>query len=671
MSIITTRRIAQLFFSLLFIWFCIVGTLGEHWWQLRGWPVNWLIQLDPLVGLGVLLATHTLYAGLMWGVLTLILTLFLGRFFCGWICPFGALQQFVGYLGKRKRSLAAKIKRNQPHGAQALKYWILLFLLGAASADLLQFLLRSPFESPVRFWGLMILAAVFVVLMKMLKMTRLQPKSIGMLAGVLAAGIGLQALFPESRWLAASLQTGLLDPLALMYRSINITVLPLVDSVLHVTAATPRFYQGAGLIGMLFWVLVLLSLRVPRFYCRFVCPLGALFGLLDRWNFLRIGKSEDRCSDCRMCEADCEGACEPTGTMAVGECVLCLNCLDQCRHHVMTYSPRASAAGERLGPDLSRRQATTVLLSGLIGVPFLRLGAVTGSRWDPELIRPPGALSEEDFLARCIKCGQCMRICPTNVIQPAAWQGGAEGLWTPMLNFRIGTSGCQHNCVACSHVCPTAALRPLSVDERMGRGAFARRGPLRMGTAFVDHGRCLPWAMDIPCIVCQENCPVSPKAIFTRTEYRVIRNGRVRVQEANGPTVVIQASMDDASGIGSGDFFVQAAGVPDGPRWPINAHSGRALDLGPSDIPADLPGPNDVIEIQVRLQKPYVDPHRCIGCGICEHECPVQGRRAIRVSAENESRNAQHRMTLLLQTPEDSRSPLPAGSSTGVARGSQ
>jgi hypothetical protein len=58
MKIITTRRIAQLFFLLLFLWFCVVNTLGENWWQLRGWPVNWLIQLDPLVGLGVLLATH-------------------------------------------------------------------------------------------------------------------------------------------------------------------------------------------------------------------------------------------------------------------------------------------------------------------------------------------------------------------------------------------------------------------------------------------------------------------------------------------------------------------------------------------------------------------------------------------------------------------------------------
>ena len=81
MSIVTARRISQIFFFLLFLWFCIVSTLGEQWWQLRGWPVNWLIQLDPLVGLGTLLATGTLYAGLLWGLLTVILTILLGRFF--------------------------------------------------------------------------------------------------------------------------------------------------------------------------------------------------------------------------------------------------------------------------------------------------------------------------------------------------------------------------------------------------------------------------------------------------------------------------------------------------------------------------------------------------------------------------------------------------------------
>ena len=91
MKIVNARRIAQIFFFALFIWFCVVATVGDRWWQLRGWPINWLLQLDPLVALGTLLTTKTLYAGLIWALVTVALTVMLGRFFCGWVCPWGVV----------------------------------------------------------------------------------------------------------------------------------------------------------------------------------------------------------------------------------------------------------------------------------------------------------------------------------------------------------------------------------------------------------------------------------------------------------------------------------------------------------------------------------------------------------------------------------------------------
>jgi len=81
----------------------------------------------------------------------------------------------------------------------------------------------------------------------------------------------------------------------------------------------------------------------------------------------------------------------------------------------------------------------------------------------------------------------------------------------PGPQFSVGTSGCQMNCVACGLICPTVAIRPISLDEKLGRHGYAPAGPVRLGTAFVDRGRCLPWAMDKPCIVCQEVCPVAPR----------------------------------------------------------------------------------------------------------------------------------------------------------------
>ena len=77
-----------------------------------------------------------------------------------------------------------------------------------------------------------------------------------------------------------------------------------------------------------------------------------------------------------------------------------------------------------------------------------------------------------------------------------------------------------------------------------------------------------------------------------------------------------------------------------------------ACGIGPGGLTlADNPlaasaAAGDRITLLVRLQQPYVDPAHCIGCGICEHECPVKGRRAIRVTAENETRERRHRFLL-------------------------
>jgi len=643
MNIITTRRISQVFFFGLFVWFCIVATLGTRWWQLRGWPVNWFLQLDPLVGLGVMLATHTLYAGLLWGVATIVLTLFLGRFFCGWVCPMGALQQFVGFWGRRRQTTARRVAVNQPRRARRIKYWLLIFLLAAAAADLSRCLFSGPWRQPAFFWTLVLVAAVWTALMVAFRFLRVKPGAVMASVVLLAAGVGLQRFFDWTGWLAAAFQIGLLDPIAMIHRSVNLALLPVMDAPLQVTGVLPRHYPGAGVIGILFIAVLLLCLRVPRFYCRFVCPLGALFGLLSRWSVWRVGKSEDTCRKCRRCEAHCEGACAPSRVIEISECVLCLNCMDHCRHHLMGYRARPSAAGERLQPDLDRRQVVSALLGGLALAPVLRVGGGLAGDWNPRLIRPPGALAEVDFLSRCIKCGQCMRVCPTNVIHPAGWQAGLEGLWTPALNFRMGSSGCQHNCVACSHVCPTAALRPLTVNERMGRGPFAPAGPVRTGMAFVDRGRCLPWAMDTPCIVCQENCPVSPKAIFTRTEYRPVRDGQGRIASVVGGRIELSGMAWPSRNLGGGDYFLQTG---QGPPVMIVAAAAPHVIVAATRDDGLPPQVGDSCRIAVRLQQPYVDPHRCIGCGVCEHECPVQGRRAVRVSAENESRQVRHRLVI-------------------------
>ncbi len=645
MRIVTARRASQIFFFSLFMWFCMVATLGEQWWQLRGWPVNWLIQLDPLVGLATILSTGTLYAGLLWGLLTVVLTIVLGRFFCGWICPFGTLHQVVGWLVNRGRRASAMIAANRYRPAQGIKYALLAFLLSASAGDLLGRLLQLPMQAPAAAVGVvLVLLLLGTVIHYLKKVSGIRWVSLVVVASLTWLMIGL--LTDGSRLLVASLQTGLLDPIPLFYRSVNLALLPLADGRIASLSPTSRLYPGVVAIGALFWAAVFFNLVIPRFYCRFVCPLGALLGVLSKNALWRVGQKADGCTACGACDRFCEGGCEPSTEIRTAECVLCLNCIDDCRHGVMGYHPYPSAAGEQSTPDLSRRQLVASLATGLAAAPLARLAGMTGSAWNPAVVRPPGSLPEAAFLRRCIKCGQCMRVCPTNVIHPAGLQAGIEGIWTPVLDFRMGSSGCQHGCIACGNLCPTAAIRPISLEERLGKGDFAPQGPLRIGMAFVDRGRCLPWAMDRPCIVCQENCPVSPKAIFTRYEFRPVHPGvTLRFQGMADDRLMFDGASLPAEQFATGDYFLAL----DRNR---SLPPARIIDIGSGGINlaanswVGAARKEDRLTLLVRLQLPFVDPAHCIGCGVCEHECPVKGRRAIRVTAENETREKAHRLLL-------------------------
>jgi len=639
-GILTTRRFCQGVFLVLFLWFCVATTLGSAWWQLRGWPINWLMELDPLVGLGTLLSTGTLYRGLIWGVLTLVLTIFLGRFFCGWVCPMGTLQHLTGYVAHRFKPVAAKVKLNRYRSAQLIKYWILFLFLAAAGAELISKALFLPKTHPLLFLCLLVLAAVFGARIMGASGGRRRGRSIPMVALVIS--LWLLVIFPSSgKWIQeASLQSGWLDPLPLLHRSVNLVLIPLFDGSLAHLTVTQRYYQGVWVIGAIFLAALGFSLLIPRFYCRFVCPLGALFGLFSRFAIWRIGKSKDECRGCLTCERNCEGACGPSEAIRIHECILCMNCRDTCRDGLIGYRRFPSAAGEISGPDLTRRAFVVTLFSGVASVPMMRLSGGTAANWSPRLVRPPGALREVDFLERCLKCGQCMRICPTNVIQPAGLTAGVEGIWTPVLNFRIGSSGCQLNCIACGHVCPTAAIRRISLDEKLGRGAYAPHGPIRLGTAFVDRGRCLPWAMDTPCIVCQENCPVSPKAIIVREVHvPVVTGTHLRVRRAEADTIEVDGEPLIPDQFATGDYFCRRPTAKDSGVRRILSNTSHRLMLTRSPGWASTPQTGEPIDILIRLQQPYVDPQQCIGCGICEHECPVRGQRAIRVTGENETRH--------------------------------
>jgi ferredoxin len=142
--------------------------------------------------------------------------------------------------------------------------------------------------------------------------------------------------------------------------------------------------------------------------------------------------------------------------------------------------------------------------------------------------------------------------------------------------------------------------------------------------------------------VCQENCPVSPKAIFTREVFSAVRmSAPLTLKSADRARLALSSDTLEPGRFGTGDYH---ALLPGGLRLRITANTAGALEL---ERPLDGPAPpGSPVSVLVRLQQPYVDPKQCIGCGVCEHECPVLGLRAIRVTAENESRSEHHRMVL-------------------------
>jgi ferredoxin len=202
-----------------------------------------------------------------------------------------------------------------------------------------------------------------------------------------------------------------------------------------------------------------------------------------------------------------------------------MNCVGACPHESLQFKLFRNEA-EVASPDLSRRRTLTGVAAGAALVPLMRSNVGLGKGRHERLLRPPGSLDESDFLSRCIRCGECMKACPNNALHPTLEQAGIEGLWSPMLVPRIGY--CEPSCVQCSEVCPTGAIWQITPKEKgwvVGVGAQQQSQPIRLGTAFYDRGRCLPWAMATECIVCEEWCPVSPKAIYVQEAQVVVSSG--------------------------------------------------------------------------------------------------------------------------------------------------
>ena len=489
------RRISQIFFLLLFLALLVFtslhampGTTSDI--HVRG-PVRLFFEWDPLVAVTNALASHALYRGLLWSLVILIPTLFLGRFFCGWICPMGTLQHFVGNMQSESKRGKQRIESNRYKRWQTIKYVVLIAGLVAAYFGSMIIGVLDPFSLLVRSIGLAILPGFNLAVRAVL--TPLENSHIALVKS------------------AAGTVHAVLAALVLDFKQAH-------------------FAQGL-VLGLLFIVILAASLRVTRFWCRSICPLGAFLGFVSRWSILGLQKDPESCDRCNRCLLHCQGGDDPIGgaPWRKSECLMCMNCVGTCPHDSLKFKFfRPSIKGlEVSSPDLGRRRTVTGLAAGAAAVPLMRANTGMGKSRHEKLLRPPGALDEPDFLSRCIRCGECMKVCPNNSLHPTLDEAGLEGLWTPTLVPRIGY--CEPSCVLCSEVCPTGAIWQITPKEKgWVVGVGEQKQPVRLGTAFYDRGRCLPWAMATDCIVCEEWCPVSPKAIYVEEAQVIDSAGHVK-----------------------------------------------------------------------------------------------------------------------------------------------
>ncbi len=423
-KLIFLRRSSQIFFLSLFI--CVI------------WSVSYtflFFKIDPLVSI------FSIFSLAM-----LLVTLVIGRFFCGWVCPLGAIIDLCGIKAK-----------NRDLSFTRVKYYILGTIAASAFLGIQIAWVFDPLVITTRFVSLNFIPAFTLSLDKIF--------------------IFLIKSF------------NFYTPLYDFYRLLKSSIL-----------GTKIFYFPHSFFTLSFFVIIcLLVFITKRCWCRVLCPLGAIYSLAAKFSLLR--RSVDKCLNCMKCKAACRmGAIKEDMSYAKGECILCMDCLYDCPAYATRFSwPVKKVEPKPVPKDaVSRKDFLFLIVSSFI---FLGFKAKEGGILK-KLIRPPGANSESEFLNKCIRCGNCMKACPTNGLQPAIFESGFSGVWAPHFIFEIGY--CEYNCNLCGKVCPTGAIPKLSLAQKKEE---------KLGLAFIDKKTCLPWAQNKECIVCEEHCPVPTKAI--------------------------------------------------------------------------------------------------------------------------------------------------------------
>ncbi len=446
-----TRRTLQLLSLGLFLYLLA----GAAWPAGKTFlPPDFYLRLDPLATLIIPLSAREFIYRLIPGLALLGVTALLGRFFCGHFCPFGITLDLFGRLKGSVKTTGPKSPLGR--ASSNLKYLVLTAMTAGALAGYNLGFWGSPIALITRFYALFLEPALAA-------------------AGNSALDLGRPLL--ESMGIEGA-----------SYLSFQTRAF---DSLLFIIT----FF---GLVFFLEW-------RSPRFWCRVLCPAGALLALISLKPLWR--RRVDGCVNCGLCARRCPAsALRADGrTCSYRESLTCQRCVEVCPAGAVNFKysrPAQSAgpaepaepAGPWVFPPISRRAFLGSAAAGLgLSLAFPLVSARASA---PTPVRPPGAMPEPDFLNRCLRCGQCLKACPSNALAPGGFSMGLATIFSPYLLARRGP--CEPDCHRCGQVCPTGAVLDLPLAEK--RWA-------KMGTARVLKESCLAWAEDRRCVVCQEVCP--------------------------------------------------------------------------------------------------------------------------------------------------------------------
>lgn len=388
-------------------------------------------------------------------VFLILLTLICGRIYCSVICPLGVMQDIIAWFGK-------KAKKNR-YAYSAAKNWLRYGMLAVFVAAL-------------------VAGASSIV-------SLLAPYSaFGRIASNLLAPVygwcnNLQAWGAEQA-----------DSLA-FYRTEVSTGGTLMVAVAAVTLV----------------LLFILAWRNGRTYCNTICPVGTVLGFLSRWSWLKPVIDTSKCVNCRLCERNCKSACINTAEHSIdySRCVACMDCINKCHSGAISYkhcakpTAKKEAAGKEENVDNGRRAFMTTA-AALTATAALKAQkqkvdgglAVIEDKKIPERKRhivPAGALSAKNLAQHCTSCQLCVSACPNDVLRPST---DLMRLMQPEMSYERGY--CRPECTRCSNVCPTGAIRPITVEDKTA---------IQIGRAVWIKKNCLPAIDGTACNNCAHHCP--------------------------------------------------------------------------------------------------------------------------------------------------------------------